>query len=314
MKKENLFLIIGFLVMAIASILLLVIYQNFVPTTNLDKMFSTKVVLKNKTLVNDDNSGIIQSRSKAYTKTGNFIADLYEVRVFTTDFGDPTLPHLDLYIGIDNDEKIYVSDMTINQTTDFIPLIKDYIRSNYDGLYYENVQFIDGAAGATTIYDSRGAIKSAVTTVIEYHFGEEPLAVFYQSYDVSLEVDIEGGYKYPLNYKDQDLTIYKVTKEGTYQKPGVLETGTIEVFLAIDSEGLIKYVGLPTSSYNHSHGGFYNSINTDLSILVENSVNITSTQFNEFINATSIGVTSSRNLVNSILQIIGEDVNNESDN
>lgn len=313
-KRENLLLFIGLLVMAVVSIILLMVYQNFVPTSNLDKMYGTKVTLKNTTLINDDDTNIIKNKSDVFSSSGKNLGVVYEVRVFTTDFGDPQLPHLDLYIGINEQNKIFVADIVINQTPDFIPLVKDYILKNYRGIYYENVQFIDGSAGATTIYDSRAAIKGAVTTVIEYHFGEDPLAIFNQTYDTNLNIEIDGGIKYPLTYKGEDFTIYKVSKVGPFTTNQGPQSGSIMVYIAVDGNGIIRHAGLPVELYQHSKSSFYSTVANSLNILVENSVDITSAEFEEFITSVQSGVTGSRTLVNQILDIIGKDYNDENNN
>lgn len=308
-KRENLLLFIGFISMLVLSVIGLAIYQNFIPTNNLDKLFGTKVKLQNTELINDDNAKNIISKSNAVSTGGKNLAVVYEVRVFTTDFGDPQNPYIDLYIGIDENDKVYVTDKFINQTKSFIPLVKDYILRNYAGLYYENVQYVDGAAGGTTIYDSRGSIKGVVLQVIDYHYGADPLAVFKLEAEPNSEVTIDKGIKYTVNYQDEILVIYKVSKYGDFSNGQEIINDSITIWVAVDEAGIVKYVGMPIDDYGHSPGGFYNNVLAALEILVANNVDITSQAFIDFVNTTAAGVTYSTTVVNDLLKVVAEDYN-----
>lgn len=310
-KRENLFLFVGFITMIALSVIGLAIYQNFIPTTNIDKLFGTKVKLTNTEVVNDTNAKDILSKSNAVSSSGKTIAVVYEVRIFTTDFGDPESPYIDLYIGIDQNDKVYVTDKFINQTESFIPLVKDYILRNYAGLYYQNVQYVDGAAGGTTIYDSRGSIKGAVLQVIDFHYGADPLTVFKLEAEPNSEASLDQGIKYTVNYQDENLTIYKVSKNGDYNNGSEILNGSITIWVAIDQTGVIKYVGMPIDDYGHSKGGFYNSVLSSLEILVANNVDITSQAFIDHVNTTAAGVTYSSTVVNDLLKAVAEDYNYE---
>src|SRR5690554_6346868 len=169
MKKENLVLVLMFGLMLMISIIALG-FDYLFPTSTVDKMFGKNVQVVHTKPVIDAEYNEIFEKAEVTTLSGKKIADLYTVRV------DHTYFYLELYVGIDLEGNVYARDKFVDTKDDtsasYFPLVRAYLLKNYNGLYYENVQFVDGAAGATTITVSRSIIKNAISKVIVYHVGE----------------------------------------------------------------------------------------------------------------------------------------------
>lgn len=264
MKKENLILTLMFgLMLAISAILLAMSYVF--PTSAVDKMFGQSVHVVNVQQVIDPEYIEIFEKGEVETLAGKKIADIYTARV------DHTYFYLELYIAIDADGKVYVRDKFVNPKDDtsasYFGLVREYLLKNYEGIYYENVQFVDGAAGATTIVVSRSIIKNLVSKVVVYHVGK-PVdyieALFGSDYVLNSESTSGIVTTYNVSVEGSDYKVYKAEDSGTYFDFQNTNEGSITIYIAVDNTGEITHVLMPEALYGHSGGNFYSNTNNFL--------------------------------------------------
>ncbi len=273
MKKENLILVLCFVLMLFASIVLSAV-QTVFPTSKVDKMFNQKVNVTNEKPVIDADYTNILTSSEVFDLFGNKLADLYLIRTNNTYF------YMELYVAIDDDGKVYAMDKKVEAYDDtsesYFPLVRNYILQNYNGIFYENVQFIDGAAGATTIEVSRSIIKNAVSQVIIYHIGE-PVDYIGQlfegeAYLVLSRVTTNSIVITEVTVGASNYTVYQHRGAGTYFDRTTTHTGSITVLIAVDSNGIITHGALPVDLYEHTGGRFYNETLAFLKNMIGNQI------------------------------------------
>lgn len=301
MKKENLVLVLMFGLMLLISITALS-FDYLFPTSTVDKMFGQNVNVVNERPVVDADFNEIFAQAEVTTLDGRKIADLYTVRV------DHVYFYLELYVAIDLDGKVYARDKFVNPkdstSESYFPLVREYLLRNYNGLYYENVQFIDGAAGATTIIVSRSIIKNAVNRVVLFHVGEpeEHIADLFggaytlNSQSVSNDIEI-----YNVTVGSTNYTVYKAEGSGTYYDFSSTSEGSITIFIAVNSSGEITHVLMPETLYEHSGGSFYTATRNFLNGVVGLNINDSMPDSTTGPTANSNG---SEYLVNQLLQNI----------
>ena len=272
MKKENLILVLMFGVMLLISIVALS-FEYIFPTSVVDKMFNENVnVINEKPVINAEFNEIF-AQAEVTSLDGKKIADLYTVRV------DHTYFYLELYVGIDLEGNVYARDKFVNPKDDtsmsYFPLVRAYLLKNYNGLYYENVQFIDGAAGATTIVVSRSIIKNAISKVVVFHVGEAEdyiETLFKGKYTLNSESKSGNVTSYDVAFNGADYTVYMATDSGTYYDYQNVNEGDITVYVAVDSDGQITHTLLPEAISGHSGGNFYSATNTFLSGVIGSNI------------------------------------------
>ncbi len=272
MKKENLILVLFFGLMVILSIVLSGILVYF-PTSPVDKMFGQSVVVVDEKPVVDAKYTSILSSATVNDLFGNKLADLYVVRTDNSYF------YMELYVAIDLKGKVYARDKVVttkdSTSASYFPLVREYLLKNYSGLYYENVQYIDGAAGATTITVSRSTIKNVVSQTIIYHVGE-PVdyinLLFDNDYDLVSSSTEDGILISNVKVSGVDYQVYQATGEGTYYDHQATNTAEITVLIAVNQAGVITHVSLPTDLYGHSGGNFYNASKTFLEGIIGKNI------------------------------------------
>jgi len=274
MKKENLILVSMVILMTIIGVLVLLI-QTTIPQTNLDKMFNQKVTIKNETPIIDSEYTNLLEKSELYNRKNKKVADLYLIRT------DHDYFYLELYVAIDLNEKVYAIEkkMTTKDDTSesYYPLVREYLLKNYGGLYYENVGYIDGAAGATTIQVSRSIIKQSVTQVINYHQGLVPdnIADLLEVERYTLNDETKSGdiKVYDVVANDINYTVYEHEKIGSFYDGFKTHNGKIVVLLAVDEDGIITNVSLPDDLYEHTGGNYYNQTLSHLELIIGTNIN-----------------------------------------
>lgn len=257
MKKENLVLVLMFGLMLVISVTALA-FEFIFPTSPVDKMFGQSVNVVNTRAVVDSEYNEIFEQAEVHTLSGQKIADLYTVRV------DHTYFYLELYVGIDADGNVYARDKFVNPKDDtsasYFSLVREYLLKNYNGLYYENVQFVDGAAGGTTIVVSRSIIKAAISKVIVFHVGEAEdyiETLMNGSYELNDESVTDHITTYQITMDGIPYTVYMATDSGTYYDFTSVSEGNITILIAVDQDGVITHTYIPESLYEHSGGNFY---------------------------------------------------------
>lgn len=259
MKRENIFLLIGALIMISLATLLILLQTAFVVSTPLEKLFNQKITLSTAERPSDRPNTIL-SRQKVFDKNGEEIAVLY-VAGESNPFGI-----IELYVAI-IDDKVYVIDKILDQTEQ-LDFTRQYLLDNYQGLTYLNVEYVDGAAGATTVSYSRNTIKSIVQSVADYHFGPknppiEPETPDYISEILELDADnytkeTTGTtiikHEILINSSNEKRIIYEYKKSVSYNA-GTQTSGDITLFILLDETGTVENVLLPEALYNHSING-----------------------------------------------------------
>lgn len=272
MKKENIILVLAFGLMVILSLIMLGI-QGFFPTTELDKMFNQKVVVSNEQAVVDPEFVNIVSKADVSTLGGAKLADLYTVRV------DHTYFYMELYVAIDASGKVYARDKVVrtkdSTSQSYFPIVREYLLKNYSGLYYENIKYIDGAAGATTITVSRSIIKNTVSRVVLFHVGEPVDYVkelFGKDYDLVSTETFGHVNLYNVSVDGVSYRVFEAKDSGTYYDFQSTNEGEITIYVAIDTTGTIKFVSIPETLYGHSGGNFYNQTKAFLESVLDQQI------------------------------------------
>lgn len=301
MKKENLVLVLMFGLMLLISIVALS-FDYLFPTSTVDKMFNQNVNVINERPVVDAEFNEIFSQAEVTTLDGRKIADLYTIRV------DHVYFYLELYVAIDLDGKVYARDKFVNPkdstSESYFPLVREYLLKNYNGLYYENVQFVDGAAGATTIIVSRSIIKNAVNRVVLFHVGEDEDFVetlFDGAYSLNSQSVSNGIDIFNVTVGSTDYTVYQASASGTYYDFSSTSEGSITIFVAVNSSGEITHVLMPETLYEHSGGSFYTATQNFLNGVIGLNINDAMPDSTTGPTANSNG---SEYLVNQLLQNI----------
>lgn len=246
MKKENLMLTICFGIMLVISFGLLLIHQAFVPNSQVDKLFNQKVVLSEEEYIIKGN---IISKQEVKSVFGKKLGTLYTTST-KNSFGS-----IELLINIDENNRVKVLDQKIDQTKSFIKQIRTYILQNYQDIYYENIQFIDGAAGATTIGVSRKTIKETVEEVVNHHLGieTEPTDYIYQllneTYTTISSREEDNIFITKVESSKGIHTVYKITDKGLYFGS---QEGNATLLVAVNEENLITHTLLPMELYEHT--------------------------------------------------------------
>lgn len=299
MKRENLYLVIMASLMLVIS-LAVIGFQQFLPQNKIDKMFGQKVNVVNETPVVDEDYYYIYKKADVNALDGTKLADIYITRV------DHIYFYLELYVAIDKNGDVYAIDREVETkdptSASYFPIVREYLMANYNGLYYPNVQYIDGAAGGTTVQVSRSIIKQAVQQVIVFHFGEpiDHISQLFGDEDYTLiNSSTEGSITTTeVVFSGKQYTVYQNTGEGTYYDGYKVGKASLSVLIAVDKDGIIKFVSLPEDLYKHSGGGFYENSKAFLEGILEQELSNLSP---EGVTAPTVNSDGSIYLVNTLL-------------
>src|SRR5690554_1969216 len=135
----------------------------------------------------------------------------------------------------------------------------------------------EGVTGSSALVNEILAIIG-----IDYDQNSVIPSIFTVNYDTSTEETVDEGIKYQVSFNGEDYTVYKIAKVGNYLRGSNEQSGSIMVYVAIDSNNIIKYVELPEDLYEHSGGNFYNNVLNNFNSLVESEMNITSQDFLDY--------------------------------
>ncbi len=273
MKRENMILTFFFIVMSVGFLAVLGI-QQFIPQTKVDHMFGQKTqVVKEQAIVNSSYSNIV-SVSEVLTLGGEKLADLYLVRMDTAYF------YMEIYVAVTEDGEVYAIDK-VAETKDetsasYLPLVRNYLLKYYNGVDRDDVQNIDGAAGATTIQVSRSQIKTAILQVLIYHGGTviDYIEELFNG-DYELNQTTQGNVTiYDVTFEGNDYLVYKTKGSGTFAAGDTVNTGEITILVAVNQSGIVTHVSMPDDLYGHTKGGFYTATYAYLSEMLNQSITI----------------------------------------
>ncbi|PKK98794.1 MAG: hypothetical protein CVV57_04750 [Tenericutes bacterium HGW-Tenericutes-2] len=180
MKKQNLFLMINAVVLLVISLIFLFAFQNVLPKDPEDKLFNQMVTLEDEEIINNVPSighyTIIHKVQTAYNAKGNKVGTVYTVMAKNGYKFNPSdeFGYIELLVGVDLDNKVYVQPVKIEQTSTYVGGIQDYIYEYFQGFTFDYLLLIpvvnvgDLEAGATAS-ESTGLVKSLVAMAINEH-------------------------------------------------------------------------------------------------------------------------------------------------
>jgi hypothetical protein len=181
MKKQNLFLMINAVILLVISLIFLFTYQNAIPKDPEDKLFSQMITLEDEEIITNVPTigfySIVNKVQIAYNAKGDKVGTVYTVIArngYKFDSADE-FGYIELLVGIDLDNKVYVQPVRIEQTSTYVGGIQDYIYEYFQGFSFDYLMLIpvvnvgDLEAGATAS-ESTGLVKSLVAMAIDaYH-------------------------------------------------------------------------------------------------------------------------------------------------
>ncbi len=178
MKKQNLFLMINAVILLVISLGFLLAYQNAVPRDPEDKLFSQMVTLEDEEILTNIPTigfySIVHKVQIAYNAQGDKVGTVYTVMAkngynfnSAEEFG-----YIELLVGIDLDNKVYVQPLKLEQTSTYVGGIQDYVYEYFQGFAFDYLLLIpvvnvgDLEAGATAS-QSTGLVKTLVAMAID---------------------------------------------------------------------------------------------------------------------------------------------------
>lgn len=180
MRKQNLFLGINAVILLMISILFLVFYQSSVPKEPKDKLFGQMITLGEEQIITNlptlGHFTVVHTVQTATNNKGQEVGKVYHVIARNgykfdseDDFG-----YIELLVGIDQNQKVYVQPLSIRQTSTYVGGIQDYVINYFQGIGFGDLILIpvinvgDLEAGATAS-ESTGLVKNMIAMAIDQH-------------------------------------------------------------------------------------------------------------------------------------------------
>lgn len=174
MTKQNQWLLINAIIVVFIAIGFVLINEAFVPKEPKDLLFGQMVELSEPEIITQEPTighyAIVHSVQTATNRKGEVVGVVYRVIArnnykldTNAEFG-----YIDLLVGIDLNQKIWIQPNKIDQTATYVGGIQDHIFLSYQGLEFSGLIGVDLEAG-TTAKVSTGLIKNMVGQVINYH-------------------------------------------------------------------------------------------------------------------------------------------------
>lgn len=274
MKKENLWLLINTGIMLVIGIMLIIVANTFIPKEPKDRLFNQVVQLENQVTVegvpSSNSYATIDYKADAVSRSGEILGSVYNVKIKNGYklSSDDSNGMIELLIGIDQEDLVYVEIVVLNQSNWTVKGIQNYIISYYDGVTLEQIEKFpaydaaDLEAGATAV-DSTGSIKNLVIRTLKVHFNiqDDPYIDYYGE-GYSLEDDSTfvptDKVVYKQNVKDSSGsdagTIYELRGTGEYLGYDGISSGSITIYVLLDENAGITALLLPDSLYGHTAG------------------------------------------------------------
>ena len=322
MTRENLYLVINTLIITIIGVALLFVVSNYVPTETEDKLFNQVVELKNTTNVENvpssGNFSVIASRSRAFDQSDREIGVVYRgiIRNSYTYSPSDAYGEIEILVGINLQDRVFVQVVTLKQTSTYIGGIQDYIYEYFRDIDYLEVEGLpvvdveEPGAGATAS-DSTGAIKALVLRIVDHHFGivRDQFEVWYgEGYtkandDTFVATEFVVNREIVRNSNDAIIGfVYKMVGSAEYYDGNI---GSISLYMAFDIDGVVLGVLLPEDEYGHSLGNFRNR---NYNYLLE-FVGVTVDDFESIQLAQSdiaAGASNTRSLIDTLIDALSE--------
>jgi hypothetical protein len=181
MKRENLFLIVNSIILLVIGIGVILAFSLFVPKNPEDLLFGQAVTLGEAEVVQNvpafGNYSIVNTVQTAYSVSGDELGVVYTVKAVYTYFQADHPGYIELLIGIDNNNKVTVQIVDLDQTATYNSGIQNYVYEYFQGFGTDQLILIpvinleDLDAGVTASR-STGMVKELVTKAIEYHVNQ----------------------------------------------------------------------------------------------------------------------------------------------
>ena len=181
MKRENLFLIVNSIILLVIGIGVILAFSLFVPKNPEDLLFGQAVTLGEAEVVQNvpasGNYSIVNTVQTAYSVSGDELGVVYTVKAVYTYFQADQPGYIELLIGIDNNNKVTVQIVDLDQTVTYNSGIQNYVYEYFQGFGTDQLILIpvinleDLDAGVTASR-STGMVKELVTKAIEYHVNQ----------------------------------------------------------------------------------------------------------------------------------------------
>jgi hypothetical protein len=322
MKKQTLWLIINTLILFIIGFSFLGIYDSIVPKTTYDRLFGETVRFKeDAVVVNEIPTGnqefdLIHSFQTVYNRKNEKIGYVYHVN---SQYNYFEIGKLYLVVGVKLDGTASVQIETLKQTDVYTAGIQQYIFdyfqnfkvSQFDRIPSRDlIQFYDMDAGGTASA-STNKVKELVKIVINFYLAgnleieSDPLiAMFGEGYQLIIDTqfsptDMILSKKWVKDAKGQDIgTFYHLRGSAAYYDSN---EGTINVYVALDMNGIILGVHIPKEEYGHTKSDFFYG---KALALANELIGLNISDFNANYDLKS-GASNSTNLIQFLIEVLG---------
>lgn len=324
MKKENLWLLINTGIMLVIGILLIIVANTVIPKEPKDRLFNQVVNLENQKTIEGVPAGnsyaTIDYKADAVTRSGEVLGTVYNVKIKNGYklSSDDANGMIELLIGIDQEDLVYVEIVILNQSNWTVKGIQKYIVEYYDGVLLEQIEKFpsydaaDLEAGATAV-DSTGAIKNLIIRTLKVHFNiqDDPYKDYFgEGYSLEDDSTFIPADKvvYKQNVKDSagnpTGTIYELKGTGEYLGYDGISSGSITMYVLFDENEEIIAILMPDSLYGHT-AGFKARNNAYLSEFIGLTISEIQAVIDDNADLET-GATGSKALIDSLLSALSE--------
>ncbi len=334
MKKQNLYLLINFVIMLLIGIGFGLVNQNQTMTEPKDKLFNQRITLENEQKLasipymsnNSVNFELVDTKWTAKDLDGKTIGYVYHAIIkndFALSGSGVNYGFIELLVGIKLDNKVFVEPISIYQTQWAVVGVQKYLQDYYNGVGHLSIGTIpsfdaDIVSGATerpaTV--STDAVKSIVGQVIAIHYNIVEENPYEDLFGVEIERSSEASFTPTEHIINKELVsdgsnnlgyIYSLSGEGDYLD-GSIASIVIEVVFGTDDK-ILGFV-LPSDTYNHSGGSFKEKNQTYLENYVGLSVSEIQAQIDAQIDTDiTADASNTRALIDELLEAFVSEVN-----
>ena len=320
MKAMYRYLLINMLIVILGSIVFIVIYQNNAPKNTEDYIFNQVITLEDKTIIESVPSlasyQIIYASYVAKHRS-EIIGTVYEVHIKNGYVYDSEKGYgsMKAYVGIDQNDKIFVEIFEIDQTSIYRKNILKFVEDSLQEItltQLEKVRALDAAfdlnTGATAT-DSTSTLLALIIKTAQIHFDtfvDDPWIEYFGEDYVST---LDASWDTPL-IKKYDVTdfgfVFEVSGSGPYEGYDGTYTGAITIQVITDETYTIQAIRLVSDVYGHTLG-FAKNNTLYLNGFVDNNL----LNLGEYLTQTDdlrTGATGSKELLESIMKTLIEEV------
>ncbi len=178
MSKENRYLLINTFVLLLLSLVVIFAYSTYMPLEPKDKLFNQVVTLDDAVVLHDiptiGHYEVIHSIQNVFNLKGDKIGVVYHVyaRNGYTETPQDDFGYIELLVGINLENEVYVEIVKLSQTSIYNVAIQDYINDYYQGFSFSEligipVVNVEDLEAGVTASRSTGSIKNLVAMAID---------------------------------------------------------------------------------------------------------------------------------------------------